>query len=50
MSRLILRWQYAYDFELYIPIYEAPLDANAKGLSVSGFGFDLVNVVWYGGQ
>jgi hypothetical protein len=39
MSRLNLRGQYAYDFELYIPIYEVPLQANAKGPSV--YGFDL---------
>jgi hypothetical protein len=37
MSRLILRWQYAHDFELYIPIYEVPWQLNAKGPSVSGF-------------
>ena len=50
LSRLNLRGQDAYDFELYIPIYEAPWQLNAKGSSVSGFGSDLINALWYGGQ
>jgi hypothetical protein len=46
LSRLNLRGQDAYDFGLYIPIYEAPWQLNAKGPSVSGF--DLTQLMFSG--